>query len=67
MRHPASVSVKLPMPSTMRRHNSRLSDEENDQCAEAIEQDDALQLNRLLDDVKSKSDAADQVMCPKWP
>ncbi|KAI8147206.1 Glycerophosphoryl diester phosphodiesterase family-domain-containing protein [Fennellomyces sp. T-0311] len=57
MRHPASVSVKLPMPSTMRRHNSCLSDEENDQCAQAIEQDDAKQLDRLLNDVKPKSDA----------
>ncbi|KAI9278328.1 Glycerophosphoryl diester phosphodiesterase family-domain-containing protein [Phascolomyces articulosus] len=62
MRHPASVSVKLPMSTTIRRHNL-LPDQENEQYAMAIDQDDPIQLEKLLVNsntlttVKSKSDA----------
>ena len=66
MKHPASVSVKLPMPSTIRRHNHLLTDDEMEQCTLAINQDDPKKLEELLitsktlTTVKSKSDA-DQV------
>ncbi|KAG2220854.1 hypothetical protein INT45_010916 [Circinella minor] len=63
MKHPASVSVKLPMPSTVRRHNHLLTDDEMEQCTLAIDQDDSTKLEKLLitsntlTTVKSKSDA----------
>ncbi|KAI7873728.1 GDPD-domain-containing protein [Lichtheimia hyalospora FSU 10163] len=45
---PASVAVKLPLPSTMRRHNNILNEEENDLFSEAIEDDDLFKLKELL-------------------
>ncbi|KAI9498524.1 Glycerophosphoryl diester phosphodiesterase family-domain-containing protein [Zychaea mexicana] len=63
IRHPASVSVKLPMPDTIRRYNNLLTDQENEQCADAIDADDSERLALLLSrsnslsTVKSKSDA----------
>lgn len=65
---PASVAVKLPLPSTMRRHNNILNEEENDLFSEAIEDDDLFKLKELLNSgslaaVKCKSHA-DQVNAP---
>lgn len=65
---PASVAVKLPLPSTMRRHNNILNEEENDMFSEAIENDDVFKLKELLNcgslvAVKCKSHA-DQVNVP---
>lgn len=67
IRHPASVSVKMPQPSTIGRHGSVLTDEENMQLANLIEKDDANAVAALLEakslNGKSKKEADQVSVC----